>query len=160
MKYLARTILAVMALILVGSAPAAAQQTGNIVFLDSERLRREAPDLQAARERMQTEMQTLNAQADSALAPLQAEFQAMAQEYQQQQGTMAADRRQEREQELAAKQRELQQAGQQWEQRAAQKQSEILAPALERINEVIEQIRSEWWPRIRPWTSPRRCWPD
>ncbi|NIP79350.1 MAG: hypothetical protein GWM90_09100 [Gemmatimonadetes bacterium] len=137
-----RTTLAVMALVLV-AAPLAAQQRGSIVFLDSERLRREAPGLQAARERMQQEMQSLEAQADSALAPLQAEFQAMAQAFQQQQGTMAADRRQQEQQALAQKQQELQQAGAQWEQRAAAKQNEILAPALERINTVIDALRNE-----------------
>lgn len=137
-----RTTLATIALVMAASGPLSAQQA-SIVFLDSERLRREAPGLQAARQRMQQEMQSLEAQADSALAPLQAEFQAMAQEYQQQQAMMAADRRQEREQALAQKQRELQQAGSQWEQRAAAKQNEILAPALEKINAVIDQIRAE-----------------
>lgn len=142
MKFLARTTLTILALTLVIPGLAAAQQ-GSIVFLDSERLRQEAPSLQAAREQLQQELADLESQADSALAPMQAEFQAAAQEYQQQQGMMTAERRQERQQALASMQQELQQAGAQWEQRAAAIQNRILGPALERINQVIDQIRQD-----------------
>lgn len=40
-------------------------------------------------------------------------------------------------------QQNLQQAGSQWEQRAAAIQNRVLGPALERINAVIDQIRQE-----------------
>lgn len=136
-----RSTLAVLAL-LMAAGPLVAQQAG-IVYLDSERLRREAPGLQAAREQMQREMTALETRADSALAPLQAELQRMAQEFQAQQGMMDAERRRASQQALAAKQQELQQAGAQYEQQAQAKQNEILAPALERINGVISQIREE-----------------
>lgn len=142
MKVLFRTTLAFFALVLAASAPLTAQQA-SIVYIDSERLRAEAPSLQQARVQMQTQMQTLEAQADSALAPMQAELQRMAAEYQQQQGMMTPERRQQQQAELQRKQAELQQAGTQWEQRAGQLQSEILAPALTRINEVIDALRSE-----------------
>lgn len=137
-----RSILVALGLMLAAGAPLAAQNP-DIVFLDSERLRREAPGLDAARQRLQQEMQQLETEAETALAPLQREFQQLAEEFQQQQGMMTAERRQERQEELARRQQELQQQGAQWEQRAAAKQNEILAPALERINQVIEQIRSE-----------------
>ena len=142
MKILARTTLAGLALALLLPGLAAAQD-GAIVFLDSERLRQEAPSLQAARQQLQQELADLQAQADSALAPLEAEFQAAAQQFQQQQGMMTAERRQERQQELATMQQNLQQAGSQWEQRAAAIQNRVLGPALERINAVIDQIRQE-----------------
>ena len=142
MKVLARTTLTLVALTLMVPGLAAAQQ-GAIVFLDSERLRQEAPSLQAAREQLQQELSALEAQADSALAPMQAEFQAAAQEFQQQQGMMTAERRQQRQQALASMQQELQQAGAQWEQRAAAIQNRVLGPALERINQVIDQIRQD-----------------
>ena len=142
MKTLVRTTLAVLALALLAPSLAAAQQPA-IVYLDSERLRQEAPSLQAAREELQRELAQLEAQADSALAPLQAEFQAAAQEFQQQQGMMTAERRQQRQQALGQMQQELQQAGAEWEQRAAQIQNRILAPALERVNRVIDTLRAE-----------------
>ena len=142
MKGLTRTTLVLLAFILAAPGLAAAQE-GSIVFLDSERLRQEAPSLQAARAQIQQELENLQAQADSELAPLQAELQGMAQEFQQQQGMMTAERRQERQQALATKQQELQQAGAQWDQRAQAIQSRILGPALEQINDVIDRIRQD-----------------
>lgn len=142
MKALVRTTLAFFALVVAASAPLAAQQAG-IVYLDSERLRQEAPSLQEARQTMQSEMAQLEAQADSALAPLQQELQQMAVQFQQQQGMMTPETRQQQQTAIQQKQAQLQQAGSQWEQRAAQRQNEILAPALTHINEVIDQLRQE-----------------
>lgn len=142
MKTFVRSTLFLLALALVLPVAVAAQQ-GTIVYLDSERLRQEAPSLQTARQQLEQRMSELESQADSALAPMQAEFQAAAQEYQQQQGMMTAERRQERQQALGRMQQELQQAGAQWEQRAAQLQNQILGPALEEINRVIDTIREE-----------------
>ena len=142
MKLFVRTTLALLALALAAPSLATAQQP-SIVFLDSERLRQQAPSLQAAREQLEEELAELEAQADSALAPMQAEFQSAAQEFQQQQGMMTAERRQQRQQALGQMQQELQQAGAQWEQRAAAIQSRVLGPALERINRVIDELRAE-----------------
>jgi Skp family chaperone for outer membrane proteins len=67
----------------------------------------------------------------------------MAQEFQQQQGMMTAERRQQRQQALARSSRRssagrgVRAAG------GGQKQNEILGPALERINQVIDQLRQE-----------------
>ena len=142
MKQFSRAALVTLLLALLAPGLAAAQEP-SIVYLNSERLRQEAPALQAARQRLEQEMAQLEAQADSALAPLQARLQSAAQEYQQQQGMMTAERRQAREQELGQMQQQLQQAGAEWEQRAAAIQNRILGPALERINNVIEAIREE-----------------
>lgn len=143
MKLLVRTTFALLALVLAASGPLSAQQAGGIVFINSERLRAEAPGLQKAREQLQQEMGRFEAQADSTLAPLQQQLQQMAMEFQQQQGMMTPETRRERQQVMAQKQQELQQQGAQLEQRAAAKQNEILGPALERINRVIEQIRED-----------------
>ena len=142
MKFLARTTLTLLLFTLLAPRLAAAQQ-GSIVFLDSERLRREAPSLQAARDQLQQELSALEAQADSAMAPMQTEFQTAAQAFQQQQGMMTAERRQARQQELATMQQQIQQAGAQWQQRADAIQNRVLGPALEEINAVIDQIRQE-----------------
>lgn len=143
MKLLARTTLLLTAVVAAAAAPVAAQQAGSIVFIDSERLRQEAPGLQEARTQLQQEMVQFQTRADSAIAPLQREFQELAMEFQQQQGTMSPEQRRQREQVLAQKRDQLQQRGAQLEQEAAAKQNEILAPALQRINQVIEQIREE-----------------
>lgn len=142
MQIMIRTTMAAIALAVVASTPLSAQQP-SIVFIDSERLRQEAPSLQEARQQMQQQMQRLESQADSALSPLQAEIQRMAMQFQQQQGTMTQENRQQRQAEIQRKQMELQQAGQEWEQRAGQIQNEILGPALSRINDVIDALRQE-----------------
>lgn len=142
MKALARMTFAAVALAL-GSAAALQAQQASIVFLDSERLRQEAPSLQNARTELQQQMQALEQSADSALAPLQAEYQRMIQDFERQASTMAPERRQEQEQAIRAKQMELRQAGGEWEQRAAALQSQILGPALSSVNEVIDQLREE-----------------
>lgn len=142
MKILVRMTVAFFALAFAASAPLAAQQV-SIVYIDSERLRAEAPGLQQARVQMQQRMERLEVSADSALAPLRNELQQMAVEFQQQQGMMTAERRQQQQVELQRKQAELQQAGSEWEQRAGQIQNEILGPALTRINEVIDRLRSD-----------------
>ena len=142
MKALFRSTLALIALVVATLGPVAAQQV-TIVYLDSERLRQEAPELQTARQEMQEQMAQLEARADSALAPLQTELQRLVVEFQQQQGVMSQEQRQERQAELQRRQTELQRAGAEWEQRAGQVQSQILAPALTRVNEVIDALRAE-----------------
>jgi outer membrane protein len=142
MKLFVRSTLALLVLSVV-TAGAVSAQRGSVVFLDSDRLGQQAPALQDARQRMQSEMTRLESQAELALAPLQEEFQRMAQDFQQQQGMMTAERRQQQQQALTQKQQEIQRRGAEFEQQAAQKQSEILGPALERINQVIDQLRQE-----------------
>lgn len=141
MKFKASMALALGLVLTAGSQLAA--QSAKIVFIDSERLRNEAPGLQAAKAQIQQEMSKFEAQADSTLAPLQQELQNEVQQFQQQQSMMTADKRQQTQQALAQKQQQLQQRGQQLQQQAQAKQNEILQPALEHVNEVIDQIRQE-----------------
>jgi outer membrane protein len=142
MKLFVRVTLALLVLSVMTAGAVSAQQA-TVVFLDSDRLGQQAPALQEARQRMQSEMTRLESQAELALAPLQEEFQRMAQDFQQQQGMMTAERRQQQQQALAQKQQEIQRKGAEFEQQAAQKQNEILGPALERINQVIDRLRQE-----------------
>lgn len=137
-----RTTVALLALVVAASAPLAAQQV-NIVYIDSERLGQEATALQQARQQVQQQMQQLEAEADSALAPIQAQLQQLVSEFQQQQGVMQQGQREQRETAIRQKQSELQQAGSEWEQRAGQIQNEILGPALNRVNQVIDELRAE-----------------
>jgi outer membrane protein len=142
MKMFVRTTLALLGLWLTAHSVLQAQQL-SIVYIDSERLRREAPSLQTASQQLRQRMAILQAQADSAMAPLQQQLQQMQREYQQQQGMMTAETRQTQQQAIQAKQTELQQEGQQWQQRADQLQNDVLGPALAQINTVIDQLREE-----------------
>jgi outer membrane protein len=143
MKSLVRTTFALLALTVAATGVAVAQQGPSIVYLDSDRLGAEAPSLQAARQQMQREMARIESQAEVELAPLQQEFQQLVQDFQQQQGMMTPERRQQQQQLLTQKQQELQRKGEQFERQAQEKQSEILGPALERINVVIDELRQE-----------------
>jgi outer membrane protein len=143
MKLFVRSTLAVLVLMVVGAGAVAAQQGATMVFLDSDRIGQQATALQQARQQLQQEMTQLESQAEIQLAPLQEEFQRMAQTFQQQQATMTPERRQQQQQALVQKQQELQQKGAEFEQQAQAKQAEILGPALERVNAVIDQIRRE-----------------
>lgn len=143
MRFFVRSTLAMLVLAVAASGPVSAQQTPTIVFLDSERLGQQAPSLQAARQQMEREMTRIESEAEVELAPMQREFQRLVEEFQQQQAMMSTERRQQRQQELAQRQQQIQQRGQHFEQQARAKEAEILGPALERINEVIDQLRQE-----------------
>lgn len=141
MKFIPGLALA-MGLVLTAGAPLAAQSP-KIVFIDSQRLRNEAPGLQAAKTKIEQEMTKFQAQADSTLGPLQQEFQNEVEQFQQQQSMMTADKRDSQQKALAQKQQQLQQRSQELQQQAQTKQNEILQPALEKVNQVIDQLRKE-----------------
>jgi outer membrane protein len=140
MKAMLVGTVAVLALTLGAAGAVAAQQ---VVYLDSDRLGQQAPSLVDARERMQREMVRIESQAELELAPMQEEFQRMAQDFQQQQSVMTQERRQQQQQALVQKQQEMQRKSAEFEQQVQAKQNEILRPALERVNGVIEQLRQE-----------------
>ena len=125
--------------LLVATGSASAQTAPNMVFINSQRVMAEAPGIQQARATLQQEMQRLEQQ----IAPLRTEYETMVQEFQQQQAMMTPERRRERQQALGTKQQEIQQRAAQLEQEAQGKQQELLEPALERINTVIEGLREE-----------------
>ncbi|HUG41056.1 MAG TPA: OmpH family outer membrane protein [Longimicrobiales bacterium] len=138
MKQVIRSGMAVFAL-LVGAASLPAQAAPKLVFINSQRVMAEAPEIQQARSALQQEMQRLEQQ----IAPLQTSYQTMLEQYQQQQAMMTPENRRERQQALGAKQQEIQEKAAELEQLAQGKQQELLEPALARINTVIEQLRSE-----------------
>lgn len=125
--------------LLLGAGSISAQAAPKMVFINSQRVMEEAPGIQTARAQMQQEMQRLEGQ----MAPLQTEYQAMVEEFQNLPAMTTQERRRELQQQLAAKQQEIQQRAAQLEQQAQGKQQELLQPQLERINDVIEQLREE-----------------
>ncbi|HUE77466.1 MAG TPA: OmpH family outer membrane protein [Longimicrobiales bacterium] len=133
-----RSGLGAFALLLVAGT-LSAQGTPSMVFINSQRVMAEAPSVQQARAAMQQEMERLEAQ----ITPLQQEYQRMAEDFQAQQGTMNGDVRRQRQQALMEKQQEIQQRAVQLEEEAQGKQQELLQPALEGINTVIDQLREE-----------------
>jgi outer membrane protein len=144
MKSLIRTTMALVALTAATAGVAVAQQ-GSIGVLDSDRIGRQAPSLQAARQQLQrdTILARIEREAEAELGPMQEEFQRLIQEFQQQQGMMTPEVRQQREQRLQQRQIALQRTGQEYEEQAQLRQQQILGPALEQVNNVIDQLRRE-----------------
>lgn len=137
MKRLIGSTVAVFAVIL--GAGSLSAQSQDMVFINSQRLMAEAPSVQSARESMQQEMQRMEQQ----IVPLRDEYEQMLEDFQAQQGTMAGETRRQREQELMAKQQEIQTMAAELEEEAQGRQQELLEPALDAINDVIEGIREE-----------------
>ena len=126
MKKLLSFGVAVMAASLAVVAPAHAQAGGlKVGFVNSQRILAELPGLRAG--------------VDS----LEQRFNTAQQQFQQQQGSLTAQAREQRQNELAQQYQALQQRAQQAQERAAQRQEQLVAPVMQTINQAIEAVRRE-----------------
>jgi Skp family chaperone for outer membrane proteins len=133
-----RFFLPVMLVFALASA-AQAQVQAKIGFINSQIIIEQDSAAQAAQ-----------AQFDADLARYQAELTqlgqqgtALVQQYQQQQAMLSEEARANREEEIRLKQEEYNQRAAQLDQQAAARRAELLQPVMDRINRVIEQVRSE-----------------
>ncbi|MGD2068138.1 MAG: OmpH family outer membrane protein [Gemmatimonadota bacterium] len=125
---------------LAGSTAAAGQQAvPRIAYINSERILQATPEVQDAQESLGAELQGYRDEVQQMADDLEQ----MIQQYEQRQLTMSAEAKEQRESEIRAKQQEYRQRVQQLDQQAAQRQSEVVQPIMDRINQVIEQIRAE-----------------
>ncbi|MDX1567337.1 MAG: OmpH family outer membrane protein [Longimicrobiales bacterium] len=120
------------------TAPVAAQNI-KLGYIDSQQILQEAPGAAEARQQLQQELSQMQAEVQQMGEELQ---QAM-ERFEQQQLTLSDQARQTRQEELLQQQQQYQQRLQQLEQQAAQRQQELVAPVMNRVNTVIEQIRRE-----------------
>lgn len=135
------TALAVL-LTLAGSTgvDAQAQATGaNVAYINSQEILRATPAVAEAQSALQQDLQQYQAQVDS----MQQAMQQMLQQFQQQQLTLSAEAKAQRQQEIQATQAQYQQRVQQLDQQAAQREQELMQPIMTRISGVIEEIRVE-----------------
>lgn len=130
-------LVAVFGLLLLSNAEAGAQS--RFGYINSQRILAEAPGTQEARTTLDSEMQPY---ADE-LGQLEAELTTLQENYQRQQGTATAAQRQAQEEELQEKILAYQQRRQQFEGIYQQRQAELVQPVMERIMEVIDEIRVE-----------------
>ena len=160
--------LTVAAVLAFAPAPAASQApTGNLGYINSQRILAEAPAAVEARRQIEAELtpavdslkpiETQLERLQGELQTMLSEGQRFAQDLERQAATLTAEARQQREQDLeqrrevfAGKQAEYQQilanyqerrAGVQ--QRAQQREEQLMAPVMTRISEVLEQVRTE-----------------
>jgi outer membrane protein len=133
-----RLVLGTVAVCLLAAAvPASAQQ--KVAYLDSRRILQEAPGAQEARTAIEQQMRGFQQR----LGALQDSLQKMGQDYQSRSLTLSADARRSEEQRLAAKQREMQAQAEQLEIEANRKQSDLMKPVMDKVEQAIEAVRKE-----------------
>lgn len=141
-------ILAVATALILGVGPVAAQQQGEaaapppntrFVFVNTAELLPRAPGAENAQQTFNQEVEDYQQQMQA----LQAEVDSLLESYREQEESLSAAQREERQQEIIQKQQELGARRVQLEQRAQQRQQELLRPILDRVSQVIEEIRTE-----------------
>lgn len=129
-------------LLLGGGTDAAAQAAttdSKIGFINSQQILESTPGARQAQEQWEREMADIRTEVER----MGQELEQMIQQYQQQELTLSPEAKASRQEEIRQKQNEYQQRVQQLQNQADRRQQEIVAPVMERINTVIEQIRAE-----------------
>jgi outer membrane protein len=135
-----RTVLmsALVGAIAIGASEARAQVL-KIGYIHSEAIIAQDPDAVAAQEQFRQDMEPW----ENELRLLEEEIGTLLNQYQAQQVTLTPDARRARQREIVDKQNAYQQRLQQIEAAAAQRQQELVQPIMEKINEVIQDLRTE-----------------
>jgi outer membrane protein len=135
MRKLLTTVLALG--LFAAAAPLTAQTAMKIGYIDTRLILQEAPGATEARTTLETEMQGFQNQ----LQMMQDSLQALMTDYQQKSLVMSADAKQKREQEIIQKRTGWEQRAEQLQQQAAQRQQQVMAPIMERVETAISQVR-------------------
>ncbi len=114
-------------------------QTLKIGYADPEVIITYMPEYQTVQQQMAVEYRT----SQEALQALAEDFQERVEKYQKQQPLLSVARQAEREQELAQLQAEIQTSAAAKDQELAKKQEEMMAPLLERVQTVIDEVAAE-----------------
>ncbi len=136
-----RVILMMCALLIPGGIARAQTMEGGlkIGYINSSAIVAGSSAALAAQEQFQREMVPL----ESELQAMEAEIGDLMTRYQAQQVTLSPDVRRNRQQEIIQQQEQYQARMGQVEAEMATRQAELVAPIMERINAIIEEIRSE-----------------
>lgn len=124
------------ALLVSTQATAQAMRLG---YIDSQRIMMEAPGTREAQQEFERSMEGFR----SELERLETELETLQANFDRQQGTMTAAVREQRQQEMQQKFVQYQQRRAELEETAQRQQAELVGPIMERIGQVIEQIRAE-----------------
>lgn len=131
--------LGVLALLVGASASTAAAQELKIGYADPEVIITYMPEYQNIQQQMASEYRT----SQEALQALAEDFQEQVARYQRQQPLLSEERQAEKEAELAQFQSEIQQNAAQKDEELAQKEEQLMAPLLERVQMVIDEVATE-----------------
>ncbi|PIQ61904.1 MAG: hypothetical protein COV99_08140 [Bacteroidetes bacterium CG12_big_fil_rev_8_21_14_0_65_60_17] len=130
--------LTLLALLLLGSS-AMAQSADNSIrigYADPELIIQYMPDYRSIQEEIQREVAT----GQQALQALAEDFQERVERYEKQRPLLTPERQQERESELAQLQNEIRQSAESKDEEIAQREQELMAPLLDRVQTVIDRI--------------------
>ena len=114
-------------------------QVHKIAYIDSRRLLAEAPGAQDARDQIQQEMQRFETQVQV----LQDSLDAMIADYQRKSVLLSPDEKKKQEDAIVQRRDALGQRVQGIQSQAQQRQSDLMAPVMNKIQEVIDSIRVE-----------------
>ncbi|MSR35534.1 MAG: OmpH family outer membrane protein [Gemmatimonadetes bacterium] len=131
---------AATALLLALASPrAGSAQAAKIAYINSQSILAEAPGAKEAQTKFDSDMQTYRTEVQQ----MQTELEALVKQYEQQQAMLSPSAKQQREGDIRAKQKAYQDRLATIDQRAGQRQQELVQPVMDKINQVIEVIRGE-----------------
>lgn len=135
-----RLMLLTAGALLAAAGPVQAQQAGlKIGYINSQEILDQDPGAIQAQEQFNQEMASFRTEVQN----MAQELDRMIQQYEQQQLTLSPQAKEQREQAILAKRQEYDQRVQQLDQQAGQRQQELVQPVMDRITQVIEEIRGE-----------------
>lgn len=127
------------------AAPGAAQEPAmppegtGLVFVNTQAILPVAPGADSAQARFQVELQRY----ESELEGLASEIDSLVAAYRRQEALLDPAAREQRQQEIVDRQRAAQTRQMELEQQSDRRRNELLAPILQRVTDVIEELRAE-----------------
>lgn len=128
-----------VALLIVAASPAFGQAITRFGYINSQAILDQAPGAAEASQQFEADLDQLRARIQPATDSLDAMIQA----YEAQSLTLSPEAKQRREQAILQKREEVQQLAAQLDQQAGQRRAELVQPIMDRITQVIEEIRVE-----------------
>ncbi|HEU5208504.1 MAG TPA: OmpH family outer membrane protein [Longimicrobiales bacterium] len=132
-------VFAALAFVALAGPAAAQQQPVRVGYINTQKLLQDAPGTQDVQQRIRTELAPFEQQ----LRALEDSLRTLQQQFGQEPAGLSEQARTQRQQEFQTKAQGLQQRAAQVQQTAAQKQNELLAPVMQRIEEAISAVRQE-----------------
>lgn len=139
MRSFFRAALGALAFSTVSAGVAAAQNAPKIAFVRSDKIIAQAPGRAEAEAQIQKEMDAYRDQVKRMGDSLNTLVAA----YNKAEPTLSPSAKAGRQKDIQAKEQEYQQRVQELQQKAQERQAELVGPVMQKINQVIEQIRSE-----------------
>ena len=134
-----RILYTTTALLLALSAPRALHAQGKIGYVNSQNILAEAPGAKEAQTKFDAEM----GQYKDEVQKMQTELEGLVKQYDQQQAMLSPSAKQQRQADIQTKQKAYQDRLAAIDQTAGKRQQELVQPVMDKINKIIETIRSE-----------------